>query len=223
MAVEPAFGWRFLRQARYGSPVRSYSAPSGLTDEDDPDLARVDDVRDPGVGAVAVGQPAQDRERLLEREVLAGVVEPVEQDLGLGLVGRDVVGDLGDPDVAALVALADRADLDDVRVGGLGGLDRRRPSRRRCGSGESLAGKSAAADGRRAAARERPSRATDASERAATASAERRARGMRRCMRRKRSHGVREPRSAIPRWGYVATGTARDARPGTPDRPPPES
>ena len=27
----PALGWRFLRQARYGEPVRSYSPPSGLT------------------------------------------------------------------------------------------------------------------------------------------------------------------------------------------------
>jgi hypothetical protein len=31
IADVPAFGWRFLRQARYGEPVRSYSAPSGLT------------------------------------------------------------------------------------------------------------------------------------------------------------------------------------------------
>jgi hypothetical protein len=31
MAVVPEFGWRFLRQARYGEPVRSYSPPSGLT------------------------------------------------------------------------------------------------------------------------------------------------------------------------------------------------
>ena len=42
---------------------------------------------------------------------------------GSVLVGRDVVGDLGDPQVAALVALADRADRDDVRVGRLGRLD----------------------------------------------------------------------------------------------------
>ena len=106
----------------------------GVDREDDPDLAAVDDVGDPLVGAVAIRQPAQDRQRLLEREVLAGVVESVEHDLGLGLVGRDVVGDLGDPQVAAPVALADRAERDDVRMGGLGGRGSRRPSRRRCGT-----------------------------------------------------------------------------------------
>ena len=101
----------------------SYSAPSGLT-ANTIQISRVLTrlvIR--GVGAVALGQPAQDRERLLEREVLAGVVDAVEHDLGLGLVGGDVVGELGDPDGAALVALPDRAELDDVGVRGLGGLD----------------------------------------------------------------------------------------------------
>ena len=32
MLLEPPFGWRFLRHSRYGLPVRSYSAPSGLTE-----------------------------------------------------------------------------------------------------------------------------------------------------------------------------------------------
>ena len=66
--------------------------------------------------AVVVGQPAQDREGLLGAKVLAGVVEGVDQDLGLGLVRRHVVADLGGPDVTALVALADREDRDDVGV-----------------------------------------------------------------------------------------------------------
>ncbi len=55
--------------------------------------------------------------------MFTGVVDAVEHDLGLGLVGGDVVGHLGDPDVPVLVALPDRGELDDVGVSGLGGLD----------------------------------------------------------------------------------------------------
>ena len=48
------------------------------------------------------------------------MVQGVEQDLGLLLVGRDVVRDLRRPDLAVLVALADRELLDDRRVVGDG-------------------------------------------------------------------------------------------------------
>ena len=50
-------------------------------------------------------------------------MERIEHDLGFRLVHGDVVGDLGDPDVATLVALPDRADGDDVGVGIAGRLD----------------------------------------------------------------------------------------------------
>ena len=61
--------------------------------------------------------------RHLGAEVLARVVEAVEQDLRLALVGADVVADLGRPELAALVALADGEDAHDVRVLGGDGLD----------------------------------------------------------------------------------------------------
>ena len=53
--------------------------------------------------------------------MLAGVVEGVDEHLGLRLVLGDVVADLGHPDVEALVALADREHGHDRRVvhGGL--------------------------------------------------------------------------------------------------------
>ena len=51
------------------------------------------------------------------------MVGRVEEDLGLVLVGRDVVADLGRPDVPALYALADREEVDDVRMGGLHRVD----------------------------------------------------------------------------------------------------
>ena len=56
----------------------------------------------------------------------------VEQDLGLVLVGRDVVADLGRPEVPAAVTLADREDVDDVRMGGLDARGSPRPSRGSC-------------------------------------------------------------------------------------------
>ncbi len=92
----------------------------GVDRRDDPDLVAVDDVRDPRVRTVSVGEPAQDRQALLEREVLASVVQRIEQDLRFGLVGSDVVGDLDDVDIATLVRGPDRADLHDVGVGRLG-------------------------------------------------------------------------------------------------------
>ena len=85
--------------------------------EEDVDLARVDDVRDPRVDAVPVDKPVEDLQAHLDAHVLVGMVGAVEEDLGLGLVGRHVVGDLGHPQLATLVALADREHRDDVRVG----------------------------------------------------------------------------------------------------------
>ena len=120
---DPLLGCRFLRHARYGLAGQVVLAAVGIDHEHDEDLALVHDPGDPRVGAVAVGQPAKDRQGLLYREVLAGVVEAVEQDLGLGLVGGDVVGDLDRPDLAALVTLADRELADDARVIGDGRVD----------------------------------------------------------------------------------------------------
>ncbi len=91
--------------------------------EDDPDLASVHEGGHGRVRPVVVGEEMERVEGLLERQVLAGVVEGVEEDLGLGLVRGDVVADLGDPDVPTLVALADRVDLDDVGVGRGDGVD----------------------------------------------------------------------------------------------------
>ena len=76
----------------------------------DPDLPAVDDVGDPGVGAVAVGEQVEQVDRHLDGQVLTGVLLGVEQDLGLVLVGADVVGDLHRHQVAALVRRTD-ADL----------------------------------------------------------------------------------------------------------------
>ena len=76
----------------------------------DPDLPAVDDVGDPGVGAVAVGEEVEQVDRHLDGQVLTGVLLGVEQDLRLVLVGADVVGDLHRHQVAALVRRTD-ADL----------------------------------------------------------------------------------------------------------------
>ena len=97
--------------------------PVGIDGEDDPDLAGVDDVRDLGIDAVVVGQEMEQVQRLLDRQVLAGVVQCVEEDLGLALIDGHVVADLRRPDIATLVALADAEDMDDVRVRDLGRLD----------------------------------------------------------------------------------------------------
>ena len=100
----------------------SWVAPSGVDHEDDPDLARVDDARDPRVGAVPVGQPVEDLERHLDAHVLVGVGPAIEQDLRLVLVDQHVVRDLGRPQLSPEVALPDGEALDD---GGMGGCDRR--------------------------------------------------------------------------------------------------
>ena len=129
----PGVGWRFLRQWWNRPPEMSYSAPSGLTTKTI-QISRVFTIeRDARVDAVAVDQPVEDVQRHLGRHVLVGVVSAVEHDLGFGLVDRDVVGDLDRPDVAALVALADREAGDDRRDGP---RRRRRPPRSpRCSCG----------------------------------------------------------------------------------------
>jgi len=76
-----------------------------------------------GQAAVRRGEPHQHllaglHGEVTDREVLPGVVQRVEEDLGLVLVGPHVVADLRRPQLSALVALADREDLDDRRVGG---------------------------------------------------------------------------------------------------------
>ena len=97
--------------------------PVRVEREDDPDLAGVDHGAHAGVGRVVARERVEEGERLLQAEPLAGVVQGVDQDLRLRLVERHVVGDLGDPDVAPLVALPDREDVDEVGVGGLDGVD----------------------------------------------------------------------------------------------------
>ena len=62
--------------------------PSGLSAKM-MNISRVfDEVRDRRVVAIARRQPAEDRERLLGGEVLARMVERVDEDLGLALVRR---------------------------------------------------------------------------------------------------------------------------------------
>src|SRR6185369_5402931 len=70
----------------------------GVHLEDDPDLAGVDDVRDPTVRPVAVDEPVHDLQGHLDAHVLVGVVTAVVQHLGLAFVGGDVVRDLHRPD-----------------------------------------------------------------------------------------------------------------------------
>ena len=55
-------------------------------------------------------------QRHLDAHVLVGVRATVEQDLRLILVGADVVRDLGRPELATEIALADGEALDDVRM-----------------------------------------------------------------------------------------------------------
>ena len=91
--------------------------------EDDPDLAAVDDVRDPRVGPVAVDEPVEDVRVISAPMCSSAWVPPSNRTSGSASSTADVVGDLGRPDVAALVALADREALDDVGVGGRHGGD----------------------------------------------------------------------------------------------------
>ena len=72
--------------------------------------------------------------------MLARVVEGVDQDLGLVLVLGDVVADLGGPDVAALVALADREHVRRCRGSRPRPAGSRRPSPGSCGSRSCSAG-----------------------------------------------------------------------------------
>ena len=75
------------------------------------DRARVEQLRDLGVGAVFCEQLVQEIEHRRRRRQLGGVDVAVgpERRLVLGGAGRDV-GDRRDPDVAPFEALADRAD-----------------------------------------------------------------------------------------------------------------
>ena len=93
----------------------------GVEGEDDEHLARVHEACHGLVRPVVARQPAEERERLLGRQVLPCVMQGVDQDLRLRLVLRDVVADLGHPDVQAQGALADREQGHDRRVvhGGL--------------------------------------------------------------------------------------------------------
>src|SRR5215470_8017639 len=92
-------------------------AAVGVQVGQDPDLARVDQIGDLGVGAVATGEQVHQVEGHLDGEVLAGVLVVGEQHLGLVLVGSDVVGDLDRVDRPALVRGADRGAADQRRVG----------------------------------------------------------------------------------------------------------
>ena len=66
----------------------SYSPPSGLTSGTIQISRLFTMFCDPRVGAVVVAELAQQVQRHLDGEVLAGVLVVGEQDLGLGLVGR---------------------------------------------------------------------------------------------------------------------------------------
>ncbi len=96
----------------------------GVEQEDDPDLAAVDDLPDAAVRPVAIDQPAHDLEGHLDAHVLVRVGAAVVEDLRLRLVGPHVVGDLHGPQFATVMALADRDALGDVRMGRDDGLRR---------------------------------------------------------------------------------------------------
>ena len=92
----------------------SYSAPSGLTRKTIQISRVLTMLVIRGVGSVAVDEPVEDVQRHLDAHVLVGVGATVEQDLGLRFVHVHMVRDLGGPQLAALVALADRKDRHDV-------------------------------------------------------------------------------------------------------------
>ena len=79
---EPWFGCRFLRQKRYEPPETSYSPPSGFTSK----MIQIARVLTSLVIWVFDPYLSTNRcmidERLLDRQVLARVVQPVVQDLG---------------------------------------------------------------------------------------------------------------------------------------------
>ena len=95
----------------------SYSPPSGLTSGMIQISRLFDDARDPR-------RPWRSRRcSWCSRYSAISTVRcsracwwRVEQDLGLVLVDADVVADLGRPEVAPLVALADAEHADDARV-----------------------------------------------------------------------------------------------------------
>ena len=105
----------------------------GIEHEDDPDLTAVDELRDLLVDAVVIGEDTEQVQRLLDRHVLVTVVSGCEQHLWLAFVHRDVVADLGRPEVPTPVAIADREEIDDSRVGCLDHVDLVPSSRGSCG------------------------------------------------------------------------------------------
>ena len=130
---------------------------------------------------------------------------------GSGSSVGDVVGDLGDPDVAALVALPDRAERDDVGVGSRGSPRSRRPSRHRCDSAN-----------RRPGSRRRRVAGAVASVAALEATrSEGQPDGQPRMRGTSCGHHAcpREP-AGIPRWGYAAPGPTGH---GNTERPVAES
>ena len=126
MPLDPGDGSRFLRQSRYGVAGEVVLEAVGVDHEDDPGAPLVDEAGHPLALAVSAGEEVQDIDGHLRAQVLPGVVEAVEEDLGLTLVEARVVADLGRPELATLVALADGEDADDVRVRGRHRLDVRR-------------------------------------------------------------------------------------------------
>ena len=125
MDDEPGVGWRFLRQKWNRPPLMSNWAPSGFI-SNTIQISReftMSVIR--ALRSVVVGEPVEDVQGHLEAHVLVGVVDAVEQDLGLVLVDADVVADLGRPQLPALVALADGEQVDDVRVRGGDRMDLR--------------------------------------------------------------------------------------------------
>ena len=85
--------------------------------------SRVTRSAQPRAPTVLAGEQVQDVDGHLRAEVFARVVQAVEEDLRLALVGARLVGHLGRPELAALVALADGEEPHDVRVRGRDLLD----------------------------------------------------------------------------------------------------
>ena len=65
---------------------------------------------------VLADEQVQDAEGHLRAQMLTRVVQAVEEDLRLALVGARLVGHLGRPELATLVAPADGEEPHDVRV-----------------------------------------------------------------------------------------------------------